>query len=126
MTTFVELLSFVTTILQTSPLCEYVRIVETHPFSKDQFALKVRARLIEGSMFQVHLYYNQDHIDYAYQLVQNEEPVLRWDNKEHFPTLSSYPHHFHTASGLVEGSPLIGNPIYDLPFVLDYLTSALN
>ncbi len=125
MITFADLLSFVTTTLQTSPLCEYVRIVETHPFSKGQFALKVRAKLIEGSMFQVHLYYNKDHIDYAYQLVQNEEPVLRWDNKEHFPTLLSYPHHFHAPSGLVEASSLTGNPINDLPFVLDYLASTL-
>ncbi len=24
---------------------------------------------------------------------------MRWDNKEHFPEIVSYPHHFHSAAG---------------------------
>ncbi|HXV99146.1 MAG TPA: DUF6516 family protein, partial [Anaerolineae bacterium] len=85
---------------------------------EQQFALKVRAELADGSMLQVRLYHNGEHTDYAYQLVRNEEPILRWDNKEHFPTLPTYPHHFHSATGQVEESPLTGDPAHDLPFVL--------
>jgi hypothetical protein len=103
-----------------------VRIIETDNFSRNQFALKVRAELADGKMLQVRLYYNQDHTDYAYQLVQNHKPILPWDNKEHFPGLSSNPHHFHNASGRVENSPLTGDPVHDLPLVLDYLTSILS
>lgn len=43
MTTLPELLNFVVTTLQSSPLCSRVRVLETHQFSADQFALKVRA-----------------------------------------------------------------------------------
>lgn len=126
MTTLADQLNFVTTTLQKSPLCRVVRIIETDNFSRDQFALKVRAELTNRQMFQVRLYYNQGHVDYAYQLVRNNIPFLRWDNKEHFPTLSSNPHHFHNASGQVENSPLTGDPVQDLPLVLDYLASTLS
>jgi hypothetical protein len=126
MTTLADQLNFVTTTLQRSSLCRVVRIIETDNFSRNQFALKVRAELADGKMLQVRLYYNQDHTDYAYQLVQNHKPILPWDNKEHFPGLSSNPHHFHNASGRVENSPLTGDPVHDLPLVLDYLTSILS
>lgn len=45
-------------------------------------------------------------------------PLVRWDNKEHFPTLSTYPHHFHSLSGQVLESYLTGLPNEDLPVVL--------
>lgn len=83
--------------------------------------MKVRADLTSGHVLQVRLYRNGEHTDYAYQLFQTDTPVLRWDNKEHFPSISSFPHHFHNASGLVEFSPLTGDPAHDLPFLLNYL-----
>jgi hypothetical protein len=126
MTTLADQLNFVTTTLQKSPLCRVVRIIETDNFSRDQFALKIRTELPDNHMLQVRLYYNQGHVDYAYQFVRNHTPILRWDNKEHFPALSSNPHHFHNASGLVENSPLTGDPVHDLPLVLDYLASTLS
>lgn len=119
-----ELLDFVVTALQLSPLCNVVRIVSTHSFSEHQFALRVRAELVDGRTLQVRLYRNGEHIDYAYQLIRDGRPIWRWDNKEHFPALSSYPHHFHTASGQVEASSLTGDPAHDLSFVLNYLQSA--
>ena len=72
MNTLADQLNFVTTTLQRSPLCRVVRIIETDNFSRNQFALKVRAELAEGKILQVRLYYNQDHTDYAYQLVQKQ------------------------------------------------------
>jgi hypothetical protein len=121
MTTLAEALNLLATTLQGSPLCTGVRVVETHQFSDRQFALKVRAELARGSVLQVRLYYNDQHIDYAYQRFQADQPVLRWDNKEHFPDIATHPHHFHASTGLVGDSTLNGDPVHDLPLVLDYL-----
>ncbi|HKZ86410.1 MAG TPA: DUF6516 family protein [Anaerolineae bacterium] len=123
MTTLAEALSFVVTTLQGSPMCSAVRVVETHQFSDLQFALKVRADLVRGGALQVRLYYNDRHVDYAYQLFRADQPVLRWDNKEHFPGIATYPHHFHTPTGHVGESPFNGDPSHDLPLVLDYLAT---
>jgi hypothetical protein len=120
--TLADWLSFVVTTLQTWPLCRTVHVVETHQFSDSQFALKVRAELTAGDTVQVRLYRNGEHTDYAYQLMCGDKS-LRWDNKEHFPSIPSHPHHFHTASGQVEVSPLSGDLSHDLPVVLNYLTT---
>jgi hypothetical protein len=113
-------LEFVITTLQTWSHCHSVRILETQQFSESQFALKVRATLIPEGTLQVRLYHNAAHIDYTYHFIRGDYSV-RWDNKEHFPTLASHPHHFHTAAGQAETSQLTGDPTRDLPLVLDYL-----
>ena len=122
MSTLPDLLSFVVTTLQTWSLCSKVRVLETRQFSKSQFTLKVRAELAAGGILQVRLYRNGEHTDYAYHLIHDDQAV-RWDNKEHFTTLPSHPHHFHSASGQVKASPLTGDPSRDLPLVLNYLTN---
>ena len=114
--------SFVVTTLQSWPLYRTVRVMETVQYSKRQFALKVRAELASGAL-QVRLYCNGEHTDYAYHRVRGDESV-RWDNKEHFPSISTHPHHFHNTSGQVEASPLTGDPSHDLPLVLHYLTDS--
>lgn len=123
MNTLPDLLNFVVTSLQASSLCTAVHVLETQQFSERQFALKVRAEFVVGGVIQVRLYCNGEHTDYAYQLVRDEKSILRWDNKEHFSTIASQPHHFHNASEQVEASPLIGDPAHDLPFVLSYLAT---
>ena len=123
MNSLAELLNFVTTALQSSPLCSAVRILETHQFSDNQFALKARAELTTGRTLQVRFYRNGSHTDYAYQLLRGDIPLVRWDNKEHFPEISSHPHHRHAATGQVEHSPLTGDPAHDLPYVLSLLTT---
>ena len=77
MNTLPELLDFVVTTLQLSPLCRDVHVLETHQFSEQQFALKVRTELVTGGMLQVRLYRNGEHTDYAYQFVRGERSVLR-------------------------------------------------
>jgi len=119
--TLAEVLSLVVTTLQRSQLCTAVRVVSTTVFSDKQFALKVRATLADESVLQVRLYVNEEHIDYAYQLINDNQPMIRWDNKEHFPSIATYPHHFHNDLGAVIESPLIGVPVNDLPVVLSYL-----
>lgn len=120
MKTLADLLGFIVTMLQAWPRCQAVRILETNQFAARQFAVKLRAELTSGAFLQIRLYRNEEHLDYAYQLVHNEWSV-RWDNKEHFPSLRSYPHHFHGASGQVETSPLTCEPLHDLPLVLNWL-----
>ena len=111
--------------LQSHPVCEQATVVETKEFSYDQFFLKVRADLIGQNKFQVRIYYNQGHIDYAYQLF-SDLPLLRWDNKEEFRHLETYPHHHHDEKGNVKPSPLRGDPVRDIEIVLDEVSSFLS
>ena len=121
MNTLAALLSHVVTVLQESGYCGAVRVLETHPFSERQFALKVRAELVTGDALQIRVYCNGDHVDYSYQLLNGGLPVQRWDNKEHFPEIASHPHHFHNSAGEVEISPLTGDPEHDLSLVMRLL-----
>ncbi len=124
--TLPALLGTVKAILQADPLCRRVRVIETKEFSPEQFLFKLRADLPKAYRLQVRIYYNQGHIDYAYQLFTTV-PVLRWDNKEEFHHLASYPHHHHDEHGDVDLSPLTGDPSRDLALVLhkvaEYLAS---
>lgn len=45
-------------------------------------------------------------------------PVLRWDNAPHYPQITTAPHHFHDADGTMRESPLLGDPVADLGYVL--------
>lgn len=117
-----QLLGFVVSTLQLSPLCQQVNIVEVNHFSDQQFAFKVRAEMGDGRLLQIRLYYNQGHTDYAYQLLHEGKPVERWDNKEHFSHLSSHPHHYHASDGRVLASPLTGDLAHDLPLVLTLIS----
>ena len=126
MNTLADLLNFVTSTLENFPYSTIVRVVEVDDFSQNQFMFKVRTKLSSEKTLQVRLYYNHDHIDYAYQLIEKNQSILRWDNKEHFPEISSYPHHFHTSMEAVEPSSLSGDLAHDLPIVLNYLASTEN
>ena len=55
---------------------------------------------------------------YAYQPF-TDQPVIRWDNAPHFPTLPGFPHHWHAETGEVKESSLTGDPLQDLPDVLN-------
>lgn len=118
MTTLPITLGALTAILQSSPLCEQTSIVETREFSPDQFYFKVRAELPRGCKFQVRIYSNAGHVDYAYQLFKDDNPILRWDNKEEFRSLKTYPHHHHDRVGNIQPSPLTGDPQADIELVL--------
>lgn len=98
------------------PSASDVRVVETEAFAEEQFHLKVRAKLAEPFQFQVRFYYNQGHLDYAYQLFA-DAPVLRWDNKEDAGDVPTAPHHFHNSEGAIVESPLNGDPVHDWPLV---------
>ena len=118
------LLGKLTAILQAHRLCQRTEIGETKAFSPDQFFFKIRSELTGEYKFQVRIYYNQGHVDYAYQLF-TDVPLLRWDNKEEFPHLTTYPHHHHDWHGHVKASLLTGNPVEDLKIVLQQLDTEL-
>jgi len=120
MVTLTGLLASLMTSLQTSPLCVRAAVLDTREFSPEQFFCKLRADLQSGKTLQVRVYYNRGHVDYAYQ-VFTDVPLLRWDNKEEFPKLATYPHHHHDDQGHVRESPLTGVPERDLKIVLGEL-----
>lgn len=119
MTTLPSMLGALTAILQSHPLCKQTTILETREFSRDQFYFKVRAELPQGYRFQVRVYSNFGHVDYAYQLFKEDRPLIRWDNKEEFRSLKTYPHHHHDDRGNILPSSLTGNPQNDIAFVLE-------
>ena len=125
MNTLADLLSYVVTALQRTGRCRAVRVLDTQSFSARQYAIKVRAELLNGDVLQIRIYRNSGHVDYSYQLLRAGEPVMRWDNKEHFPEIASYPHHYHSPSGEVRISPLTGDVTTDLPLVLTILSLEL-
>ena len=123
MISLASLLGALMTILQAHPVCEKVRVVETKEFSPDQFFFNIRAVLFEkDTQLQVRIYYNRGHVDYAYQLFAGV-PLLRWDNKEEFRYLATWPHHYHDARGHVHPSPLTGKPLEDIGIVLQEVSA---
>jgi len=122
--TMPALLGVVKAVLQAHPLCARVVVIETKEFSSEQFLFKLRADLLKDYKLQVRVYYNRGHIDYAYQLFTSV-PVLRWDNKEEFRDLATFPHHHHDEEGNVVTSPLTGNPSLDLGIVLQEIEDFL-
>jgi len=125
LTSLPSLLGALMAILQAHPLCINVRVIETQEFSPKQFFFKIRVNLPEKYKLQVRLYFNQDHIDYAYQLF-SDVPLLRWDNKEEFDYLESYPHHYHDELGNVKASLLQGDPVKDIELVLQEVSAFLS
>ena len=125
MTSLPSLLGVMTAILQAHPLCKQITDVETKEFSADQFLFKIRVELEDSSNFQARLYFNRGHIDYAYQLFA-DAPLLRWDNKEEFDYILTYPHHHHDEQGKVHPSPLMGDPVNDVQTVLQAVSDFIS
>lgn len=117
-----QLLASLLAALQSSSICSNTRIEEIQEFSTEQFLIKLRTSLNKVLKLQIRIYKNYLHIDYSYQ-VYEQSPVMRWDNAEHFPDITTYPHHFHTQDGDVVESPLTGKPEMDVYLVLNILES---
>ena len=119
-----ELLADLITILENSRICTNSRILETTVFSIRQFAFKIRTAIYSTFTLQLRIYFNDGHYDYSYQ-VFDKKPLCRWDNKEHFPELMSFPHHFHAPDGKIIESSLKGDPRADVGIVLAELEELL-
>ena len=84
----------------------------------DRAVYKIRCQLLRSAYWlELRFIQTEEELVYSYQLFA-DRPLTRWDNAPHFPSLKSFPHHFHEESGKVEESPLIGEPTQDLPHVL--------
>jgi hypothetical protein len=80
---------------------------------------RIRCHLLRAAyQLEIRFIQTEDETIYSYQLFTNK-PIIRWDNAPHFPALRSFPYHIHGESDEVKESPLIGDPIQDLPYVLD-------
>jgi hypothetical protein len=116
----IKLIADIVSLLNDSGFCEDTQILETSHFSSQQFAFKIRSTIFSTYFLQIRIYYNQGHYDYSYQIF-GDEPICRWDNKEHFADIKTFPHHYHSIEGNVIDSPLKGLPIEDLKFLIEEL-----
>ena len=79
---------------------------------------KFRCQLLRPAYrLEIRLIQLEEELLYSYQIF-TDQPLIRWDNAPHFPTLPSFPHHFHAETGEVKASSLTGDPLQDLPHVL--------
>ncbi|OLS12080.1 MAG: hypothetical protein RBG13Loki_4301 [Promethearchaeota archaeon CR_4] len=72
----------------------------------------------------LHIRYN-DHGKYAYQLdfSPTTDDFVRFDNYDDTWPVETRPHHFHPRFGaVVVSSPMKGNPMNDIPLLVEKLT----
>jgi len=103
--------------LRTHPLVKDVRLLNYDETPAGKLEVKIRCRLTKNFQLQIWLHHETAFQDYAYQLFTSV-PVLRWDNAPHYPQITTAPHHFHDADGTMRESPLLGDPVADLGYVL--------
>jgi len=111
--------------IQVHPACKRLGAIETREFAADQFIFKIRAEFAHQTSFQARVYFNRGHVDYAYQLFA-DVPLLRWDNKEEFRSVATYPHHHHDAAGNIAPCLLTGDPATDIQAVLKAVAQFLS
>jgi hypothetical protein len=107
-------------LLQASPKVKSSQIIDNDPIDEENFLFKIRCELASGQTFQIRLRAVSGNIRYSYQEFI-DKPLRRWDNAPHFSHLPNFPHHYHDPQGNITESSLTGDPIIDLPRVLDAL-----
>ena len=86
---------------------------------------KIRCRVLRAAYeLELRFIQTENEIIYSYQLF-TDRPIMRWDNAPHFPTLQNFPHHSHDEAGEIDESNLIGDPVQDLPNVLNHVRALL-
>ncbi|MBI3249339.1 MAG: hypothetical protein HYZ50_22795 [Deltaproteobacteria bacterium] len=94
------------------------QVLDNDPFEGDQLLFKIRCKLASGNSLQIRIRADADMLRYSYQEF-TDKPLQRWDNAPHFSHLVTAPHHHHNLHGNVVESSLTGDPIKDLPLVLN-------
>jgi Family of unknown function (DUF6516) len=107
-------------LLQASSKVKSFHIIDNDPLDAENFLFKIRCELISGQSLQIRLRGVSGSIRYSYQEL-TDKPLRRWDNAPHFLNLPNFPHHHHDSDGNVTESLLTGDPIMDLPQVLNAL-----
>jgi Family of unknown function (DUF6516) len=86
---------------------------------------KLRCSLLPSRYkLDVRLIQTENEIIYSYQLF-HERPIIRWDNAPHFPSLTTFPHHFHDQNDKIKASNLMGDIIKDIDYVLGEIKQLL-
>ncbi len=79
---------------------------------------KLRCNLLPSRYkLDVRLIQTENEIIYSYQLF-HDRPIIRWDNAPHFPSVTTFPHHFHDQNDKIKASNLMGDIIEDIDYVL--------
>ena len=87
--------------------------------------LRLRCNLLPSLYhLDIRLIQTENESIYAYQLF-TDHPMARWDNAPHFPSIATFPHHYHNLNGEVEPSPLKGLIFEDLDYVLENVKNIL-
>ncbi len=94
-----------------------IRVIRYNETPQGKLEVKIRCRFMKKLQLQIWIHEHPPFRSYVYQLFINH-PILRWDNAPHYPNISTAPHHFHNDAGEVGESPLSGEPVKDLAFVL--------
>jgi len=86
---------------------------------------KLRCSLLPSRYkLDVRLIQTENETIYSYQLFQ-DRPIIRWDNAPHFPSVTTFPHHFHDQNDKIKASNLIGKIIEDIDTVFDKIKRLL-
>ena len=108
----------ITALLTASALVTSWRILVADE-TANRAVYRIRCQLLRSSYrLEIRFIQTEKEILYSYQLF-TDKPLIRWDNAPHFPALQSFPHHVHEETLEVKKSPLTGDPIQDLPYILN-------
>ncbi len=114
------MLSQLEAILRASVKVVSFQVLDNDPLQRNQLLFKIRCKLTSGNNLQIRIRADVDILHYSYQEF-TDKPLQRWDNAPHFSRLATAPHHHHSLHGNVVESPLTGDPLRDLPLILNML-----
>ena len=113
-----SLLAELLDILSQSQIVQGAQVVEHDETAHGRALFMIRCQLPLGYSLQIWVHYERALQRYAYQLF-SDRPILCWDNAPHHTEIQGFPHHFHDEMGRRLPSTLTGDPIVDVPIVLD-------
>jgi hypothetical protein len=61
--------------------------------------IKIKAEVHDGSILYINEMHTETYQKYSYHWQKSDgELIVRWDNKQHFRELKTYPHHKHVGT----------------------------
>ncbi|ASJ09295.1 hypothetical protein A3L11_08660 [Thermococcus siculi] len=84
-------------LLEKSEIIESYEILD-YKEGRDFYFLKIRAKLIDGSVLHIREFVSDEEYNYSFQWQRNGELIIRWDNAPHHRDLPTFPHHKHVGS----------------------------
>jgi len=83
---------------------------------------KARIIFVDGSKLEFREYVSTrpfKKYTYSYHYHKNEQLLFRYDNTPHHPKLSSFPHHKHIGTEVIESSePTLGDVLHEIENIL--------